>query len=588
MKKHYNFLAVLMTAMMFFGMSTLSAQTVVLSENFDALNELGGNHQGDSASSTALVATDLDTYTQTPGWTGDKMYPAYGKMKLGTATALGWFQTPVIDLSGNNGNFVIHFKSMAWSGDSTKLKIYVNGDVTIVPGLSNSAAYTMSDFDVYCTGGTAATTIKFEGLQAAKGRFFLDDIVIEINDSPAISCNANLDFGNVRVNDPVTENLTVRGFNLTAGGTTTVAISGAEFTTTTTTLNNTDLLSQDGVVLPITFSAATVGNYTGTLTFSNSDLATDKVVNLSAVCVSFTEVATLAELRALYDISNITVNTTDAIIYKYTGEAVVTAVTSYRNQKCIQDETAALFIYDQGEIITTPLAVGDKITGVYGKLTNYFGYLEYKPQFNIDRKISSYNDVTPLEITLQQLQDTAFQRAHQSELMYMTDVTFVSTGDFASLTRYVVSQGGIIDTAIATLFSDVDYIGQPIPLSTETITIVGINYFTSRINGVPYPARNYIIPRSTYDFVGIAENNSDMNTVKVYPNPTTDNVVIELSENINATHVNIYDVFGKLAGSQSLNNNDNVVSMSNLTSGVYFLRIFNDNAIVGTAKIIKK
>ncbi len=586
MKKMYNFMAVLMAVVLFFGMNTTAYSQVVLSENFDLLANEGGT-QGGGASGTSITAT-LNDYTQTPGWSGDWIYPAYGKIKLGKSTSgLGFIQLPTLDLSANNGNFVIHFKSMAWLNDSTSIKIYVNDVPTIVSGLSNTDAYIMNDYDVFFSGGTAATTIKFEGMGANKARFFLDSIIVEHNSAPVLSCNANINFGNVRQNDSVIYNLAVSGHNLTAGNNTTVTIAGTGFSTTTTTLTNDALMAAGGVVVPVAFFSADTGVFTGTLTFSNSDLTTDKVINLSAHCVGFTEISTLAELRTMYDYSNISGNTTDNVIYKYTGEAIVTAVVAYKNQKCIQDATGAIFIFDQDGAITTPLAVGDKITGVYGKLSNYYGYLEFKPQFNIDRKINSYNDVTPLEITLEQLQDQAYMGQHQAELVSISNATFTTTGTFDFGLRYAVAQENTTDTAVATLFSDADYVAQNSPIPTTSMNIVGINYFTSRINSVNYPARYYVVPRALYDFVGIAENNFNLNAVKVYPNPTTDNVVIALDENTTATHVDIYDVFGKLANSQSLNN-DNVVSMSNLTTGVYFLRIFNDNAIVGTAKIIKK
>ncbi|MDD4395833.1 MAG: hypothetical protein PHQ33_08105, partial [Bacteroidales bacterium] len=287
MKKMYNFMAVLMAVVLFFGMNTTAYSQVVLSENFDLLANEGGT-QGGGASGTSITAT-LNDYTQTPGWSGDWIYPAYGKIKLGKSTSgLGFIQLPTLDLSANNGNFVIHFKSMAWLNDSTSIKIYVNDVPTIVSGLSNTDAYIMNDYDVFFSGGTAATTIKFEGMGANKARFFLDSIIVEHNSAPVLSCNANINFGNVRQSDSVIYNLAVSGHNLTAGNNTTVTIAGTGFSTTTTTLTNDALMAAGGVVVPVAFFSADTSAFTGTLTFSNSDLTTDKVINLSAHCVGFT------------------------------------------------------------------------------------------------------------------------------------------------------------------------------------------------------------------------------------------------------------------------------------------------------------
>jgi len=59
------------------------------------------------------------------------------------------------------------------------MKIYLN-DVLVntVTPLNNDANYTLSDFSIDLTGGTSTSKIKFEGNVAAKGRFFLENLVI--------------------------------------------------------------------------------------------------------------------------------------------------------------------------------------------------------------------------------------------------------------------------------------------------------------------------------------------------------------------------------------------------------------------------
>lgn len=147
----------------------------VLTENF--ANFTAGQPNG-TADGTDKSAT-LDALTQTAGWTGLKVYQAGGTVKVGTSSTLGYLVTPAINLSANGGQFNLSFKAMAWSGDSTALKIYVN-DVMVnkLTGMNNDATYTLKPFSVDLTGGNSATKIKFEGNQAAKGRFFLDDFVI--------------------------------------------------------------------------------------------------------------------------------------------------------------------------------------------------------------------------------------------------------------------------------------------------------------------------------------------------------------------------------------------------------------------------
>ena len=148
-----------------FAISGLNAQTVVLSEDFSAITD----------SNSYTITNSLDQYTQVPGWTGDWVYPSTGKVKIGKSAEAGFLQTPAIDLSANNGQFVVTFDAKAWPNDATSLIVDVNGVPYTVDGLTSTAFNT---FNVPLSGGTAATTIKFQGFQASHGRFFLDNIVI--------------------------------------------------------------------------------------------------------------------------------------------------------------------------------------------------------------------------------------------------------------------------------------------------------------------------------------------------------------------------------------------------------------------------
>ena len=158
-------------------------QLTVYSKSSSGTSKLSENFDGFTAGTATVpdgtdISASLDTYAQTAGWTGVKVYQAAGTIKLGSSSALGSLTTPSIDLSANAGAFTVSFKAMAWSGDATSLKIYLN-DVLVntITGL-NATSYTMSPFSVNLTGGTATSKIRFEGNAAAKGRFFLEDIII--------------------------------------------------------------------------------------------------------------------------------------------------------------------------------------------------------------------------------------------------------------------------------------------------------------------------------------------------------------------------------------------------------------------------
>ena len=159
-----------------------STPTIVLSEDFSAIT--------DSNSST--ITNHLDNYTQLPGWSGDWIYPSNGKVKIGKSTALGYIQTPALDLSGNNGEFVVTFDAMAWYNDlnNTELIIEINGTPYTVNGLSTT---NFNTFSVPVSGGTPTTVIKFQSALETRGRFFLDNVVIT---SQSIHSNNNLPYSN--------------------------------------------------------------------------------------------------------------------------------------------------------------------------------------------------------------------------------------------------------------------------------------------------------------------------------------------------------------------------------------------------------
>ena len=167
--------------LMFFlcGIFGLNAQSSIFSEDFSGFTD---------STSTDLSST-LDNYTSVSGWSGSKVYQSNGKVKLGTSSALGWLQTPAIDLSANGGNFTLEFDAVAWYHDSTTILVYLDNTSYEVSGLGNDGNYgTYGHFSVSLTGGTSNSHIKFEGKQSGKARFFLDNVTItQSGEVPTIS-----------------------------------------------------------------------------------------------------------------------------------------------------------------------------------------------------------------------------------------------------------------------------------------------------------------------------------------------------------------------------------------------------------------
>ncbi|MBP5663408.1 MAG: T9SS type A sorting domain-containing protein [Bacteroidales bacterium] len=293
--------------------------------------------------------------------------------------------------------------------------------------------------------------------------------------------------------------------------------------------------------------------------------------------------ADIATLRSKLDFTGQSGSIQDTVEYELTGSVIVTATAAYNNQKVLQDETGAILVYDQNNVLGS-LEVGDEISGIYCKLTNYWGFLELVPTRPYEHLVGYFQDVDPLVITLSQLNDNDYMIEHQAELIELDNVTITSTGNFAKLNRYDLSQAGVTAPALYPYFQDADYLTQPIPTGVEQ-NITGVNFATSKIGSSNFDFRYYIVPRFISDMTAMTSvPDYGKMQISVYPNPTVD---VVRWNNCVATSAEIYDINGKKVAEQSVQN-DNMVSLHGLSAGSYFLRLLNDNEVVGTAKIVKR
>lgn len=91
--------------------------------------------------------------------------------------------------------------------------------------------------------------------------------------------------------------------------------------------------------------------------------------------------------------------------------------------------------------------------------------------------------------------------------------------------------------------------------------------------------------------VGYAENKPSRNGIKIYPNPTYDNITIDISEpDVKIKSYLITDIYGKTLTNNKveMGNNDLRINFEGYESGIYILIItLNDNKTL-FKKIIKK
>lgn len=108
------------------------------------------------------------------GWTVENAHGAAGAAKFGASSKRGSAETPALNFTGNA---TLTFKAGAWSGDQTTLNVSMTGGTLSRNSVTLSNG-SWSDYEIAITNATNGARIKFEGSQANKARFFLDDIMV--------------------------------------------------------------------------------------------------------------------------------------------------------------------------------------------------------------------------------------------------------------------------------------------------------------------------------------------------------------------------------------------------------------------------
>jgi hypothetical protein len=165
-------------------------------------------------------------------------------------------------------------------------------------------------------------------------------------------------------------------------------------------------------------------------------------------------------------------------VVKYVGKATVTYARTTRNQKYIQDSTAAVLIDDPTTspgFVTGTYAIGDGITNIEGKIVLYGGLVELTPTAPTGEPCTGNPVITPEIRAIESL-----THLDQCKLVKIENFSFDPTGEYLNSSAFVASKNytitGYATTVFAyrTLFSESDYIGTEIPLAPITaVCIVG-------------------------------------------------------------------------------------------------------------------
>ena len=282
-------------------------------------------------------------------------------------------------------------------------------------------------------------------------------------------------------------------------------------------------------------------------------------------------------VTSINQVANITALRAGALgeFYELTGEAIISYIVTEgnRNQKYIQDGNAGILIDDTAGVLSTPLSIGDGITSLKGQLSQFAGTLQFVPSENLTGASSTGNTLTPIVISASDLLTNG--ESYESRLITLNNVTFADTGAFADNTNYNVADGADV-TVCRVAFGDEDLIGTTIPTTVSSITGLG-----GEFNGT-----YQIFPRYASDIAApLSLNNFNANAFSVFPNPTQTGFVTirsSIGEDIN---VEVFNILGKQVKNEALTNN--TLSVSDLKSGVYILKITQNNTTTTKKLVIK-
>ncbi len=285
----------------------------------------------------------------------------------------------------------------------------------------------------------------------------------------------------------------------------------------------------------------------------------------SPSCEPGSTVNTIAELRAGTIGNDYTLN----------GEAVVTFVQSFRNQKFIEDGTAAILIDDNNAIITSALVAGDGVTGLTGTLDEFGGMLQFRPTMNISAS-STGNVIAAQSVLASEL--TANPNDYESEYVRIYEYALIDAAENPTWvvgTEYqMLTQSG--SYTFRTSFYDVDYIGADVPTSSTTV-VSGI--ITERNDG-----SYYITARSLADFANtLGANENTIQGFVMTPNPANTFIQVKAASN-SPISLQIFDILGKQVLATE---NTNRVNIQSLTAGIYILKAAQSGAITTTKLIVE-
>lgn len=293
---------------------------------------------------------------------------------------------------------------------------------------------------------------------------------------------------------------------------------------------------------------------------SGNSLSTPVTASVSFSVDSYNVVTSISQIR-----NDVIANGTGKY-YHLTSEAIVTYARATRNQKYIQDATAAILIDDNGGVITNTFNIGDGMTGFKGQTSIFSGVLQIIPLEDITSNAPGYS-ITPEVVTVDDLLNDMTNNnyeTYESELVKINGVTFADgngSNTFAVNTNYDITDTNTM--TFRSMFAEADYVvnADLIPVGTTDIIVLA-----ARFNTTPQ-----VVARDLADVTMDTKAFNAIDGLKMYPNPVTGNTLYLASANNSEMSIQIFDILGKEVKNTKVMNNQ--VNISSLNAGVYIVKI---------------
>lgn len=183
------------------------------------------------------------------------------------------------------------------------------------------------------------------------------------------------------------------------------------------------------------------------------------------------------------------------------------------------------------------------------------------------------NDINPGET----IKVTVYSRNDGNMLAENVTSTLMTTSAYATITDPVINFQTAIPGATLTSQYNVDIDN----LTPGQTTIPFTHLITDGTNSASYEFEIQVI-----ELVGINEN-GETGLITVYPNPTEGTTHISCTYP-EANSLKVYDVYGKMVKSQAITEETTELNLSQCANGLYFVRIFSGENVLGTVKIVKR